>query len=56
MRVARFYEPGDLRVEDADEPEPGPGELLVKVHACGTCGTDVKIFRHGHHKIDPPRG
>jgi L-iditol 2-dehydrogenase len=52
MKVARFYEPGDLRVEDAERPRPGPGELLMRVHACATCGTDVKIFHHGHRNLD----
>jgi L-iditol 2-dehydrogenase len=55
MRVARFYAPGDLRLEDAPEPAPGPGEVKIRVHNCSTCGTDVKIFNHGHHHLDPPR-
>jgi len=55
MRVARYYGPGDLRVEDAPEPEPGPGEVKIAVRNCSTCGTDLKIFRHGHHRIAPPR-
>jgi L-iditol 2-dehydrogenase len=55
MKVARFYAPGDVRIEDADEPVAGPGELLLRVHACSTCGTDVKIYRFGHHHIVPPR-
>ena len=55
MKVARFYAPGDLRVEEMPRPEPGPGELLMRVRACATCGTDVKIFRFGHHHIVPPR-
>jgi L-iditol 2-dehydrogenase len=55
MRVARFYAPGDLRVEEIPKPEPGPGELLMRVRACATCGTDVKIFNFGHHHIVPPR-
>ncbi|UOZ04259.1 zinc-dependent dehydrogenase [Amycolatopsis sp. WQ 127309] len=55
MKVARFYAPGDLRVEDADEPSPGPDEIKIRVHNTSTCGTDLKIFRHGHHHIDPPR-
>lgn len=55
MRVARFYAPGDLRLEDAPEPSPGPGEVKLRVHNCSTCGTDVKIFNHGHHHLDPPR-
>ncbi|UMP07019.1 hypothetical protein [Amycolatopsis sp. EV170708-02-1] len=54
MKVARFYAPGDLRVEHAEEPSPGPDEIKIKVHNTSTCGTDLKIFRHGHHHIDPP--
>ncbi|MCW2886172.1 MAG: alcohol dehydrogenase [Streptosporangiaceae bacterium] len=55
MRVARFYAPGDIRLEDAPEPTPGPGELKIRVRNCSTCGTDVKISRFGHHHIVPPR-
>ncbi|GAB2787645.1 zinc-dependent dehydrogenase [Amycolatopsis magusensis] len=55
MKVARFYAPGDIRIEEAPEPSPGPDEVKIRVHACSTCGTDLKIFRHGHHHIDPPR-
>ncbi|WP_131742876.1 zinc-dependent dehydrogenase [Actinomadura roseirufa] len=55
MRVARFHAPGDIRMEEAPEPEPGPGELLIRVRNCSACGTDVKILRHGHHHIVPPR-
>ena len=55
MRVARFYAPGDLRLEDTEEPVPGPGEVKIRVRQCSTCGTDVKIFNHGHHHLVPPR-
>jgi L-iditol 2-dehydrogenase len=55
MKVARYYAPEDLRIEDASVPEPGPGELLLKVRNCATCGTDAKIYYHGHHHIVPPR-
>jgi len=55
MRVARFYAPGDIRLEDADEPRTGPGEVKIRVRQCSTCGTDVKIFNHGHHHLVPPR-
>ncbi|HXA60387.1 MAG TPA: zinc-dependent dehydrogenase [Streptosporangiaceae bacterium] len=55
MKVARFYAPGDIRLEDAPEPAPGPGELKIRVRNCSTCGTDVKIFKFGHHHIVPPR-
>ena len=55
MRVARFYAPGDIRLEDALEPDPGPGDLKLRVRNCSTCGTDVKIYKSGHQNIDPPR-
>jgi L-iditol 2-dehydrogenase len=37
----------DLRVQEVEDPVPGPGEILVKVSACGLCGTDLKMV-HGH--------
>ncbi|MFD3684463.1 zinc-dependent dehydrogenase [Nocardiopsis sp. NPDC058631] len=55
MLVARFYAPGDIRLEQAPEPTAGPGQLKIAVANCSTCGTDVKISRHGHHHIHPPR-
>ena len=55
MKVARFYAPGDLRVEETDEPSPSEHEVKIRVHACSTCGTDVKIFGAGHQNLDPPR-
>ncbi|MDG4782304.1 zinc-dependent dehydrogenase [Micromonospora sp. WMMD961] len=55
MKVVRFHAPGDVRIEDASEPAPGPAEVKIRVRACSTCGTDVKISRFGHHHIAPPR-
>ena len=55
MKVAKLYAPGDLRIEDADEPVAGPGDLVIRVASCSTCGTDAKIFRFGHHHISLPR-
>jgi L-iditol 2-dehydrogenase len=46
MRAAVLFGPNDLRVVDKPVPEPGPGEVLVKVAMCGTCGTDLKIQTH----------
>ena len=55
MKVARLYAPGDLRVEDLPVPDAGPGDLVIRVRTCSTCGTDAKIFRFGHHHISLPR-
>ena len=54
MRAARFHAPGDIRLEDVPEPSAGPGDVVIRVRNCSTCGTDVKISRHGHHHIRPP--
>ncbi|MBA7673881.1 Sorbitol dehydrogenase [subsurface metagenome] len=41
MRVAMYYNNNDVRLEEMPTPKIGPGELLVKVHASGICGSDV---------------
>ncbi|MBX3099804.1 MAG: zinc-dependent dehydrogenase [Salinibacterium sp.] len=55
MKVAKFYAPGDLRLEDVAEPRVSAGELKIRVRNCSTCGTDVKIFRSGHPNMTPPQ-
>jgi L-iditol 2-dehydrogenase len=55
VKVAKLYAPGDLRVEDAPVPNAASGELTIRVRSCSTCGTDAKIFHHGHHHISLPR-
>jgi L-iditol 2-dehydrogenase len=55
VKVARLYAPGDLRVEELPAPEAGPGDVVIRVRTCSTCGTDAKIFRFGHHHISLPR-
>ena len=41
MKVAVYYSNTDIRIEERPVPEIGPGEILVKMKACGICGTDV---------------
>ena len=41
MRVAMYYSNKDVRLQELPRPEPGPGEMLVKVVASGICGSDV---------------
>jgi L-iditol 2-dehydrogenase len=47
MRAARLHGIRDLRVEELPVPEPGPGDLLVRVEACGICPTDARKFEIG---------
>lgn len=48
MKAAMLYGVKDLRVEDVDVPGVGIGEVLVKIKAATTCGTDVKIYQRGY--------
>jgi L-iditol 2-dehydrogenase len=53
MRAGVFREKGIVRVEEVPVPEVGPGEVLIKVAACGVCGTDIKkIF---YRYVEPPQ-
>ncbi len=56
MKAAVFMGAGDIRVTEVPKPVPGPGDVLVKVAACGICGTDVHIFsgEEGAAKTVPP--
>jgi L-iditol 2-dehydrogenase len=53
VRAAILHAPGDLRVEDVPDPQAGPDEVLVRVEAATTCGTDVKMWRRGHPILPP---
>lgn len=44
MRAIRIEEPGSYHLVDVPEPDPGPGELVIAVRACGICGTDLHIL------------
>jgi L-iditol 2-dehydrogenase len=53
MRAAVFHGPGDLRFEEVPIPTPARGEVVVKIEAALTCGTDVKTLRRGHPVMIP---
>jgi L-iditol 2-dehydrogenase len=56
MTAAVLYGKEHLQIESVDVPELGKGDVLVRVRAALTCGTDVKVFRRGYHArmIVPP--
>jgi L-iditol 2-dehydrogenase len=56
VRALVFHGPGDLRLEEVPDPEPGPGDVLVRVEAALTDGTDLKAYRRGHPVLlgEPP--
>ncbi len=45
MRAVRAHAPMDFRLEEVPVPEPGAEEILVRVEACGICGSDVKAYK-----------
>jgi L-iditol 2-dehydrogenase len=47
MKAVVYRGPGQIAVEDVPVPEPGPGEMLVRVDACGICPTDLKKIEKG---------
>ncbi len=49
MRAAVYRGRDDVRLETVPVPKPGPGEILIQVHTCGICGTDVKKITTGSH-------
>jgi L-iditol 2-dehydrogenase len=53
VRAAILHGPGDLRVEEVADPAPAGGDVVVRVEAATTCGTDVKMWRRGHPVLGP---
>jgi L-iditol 2-dehydrogenase len=54
MRRAELLRPGVVELREVPIPDPGAGELLVRVDAALTCGTDLKTYRRGHARIPLP--
>ncbi len=57
MKTSVFRAPGEIVVEDAPDPRPGPGEILIRVRAAGVCGSDLHEYlaRRALYAIDYPR-
>jgi L-iditol 2-dehydrogenase len=53
MRAVVFHGPGDLRLEEVPVPAPARGEVVLRIDAALTCGTDVKTLRRGHPVMIP---
>jgi len=49
MQAAVYRGVNDVRLETVPVPAIGPGEMLVRVHSCGVCGTDLKKISTGSH-------
>src|SRR4029077_16363049 len=49
MQAAVYRGVNDVRLETVPVPRIGPGEILLRVHTCGICGTDLKKIATGSH-------
>lgn len=57
MKAAIFSEPGKpLTIEKVDDPAPGAGDIVMKVHSCGICGTDLHMTEDHGPEFSLPRG
>ena len=54
MKAAVLAAPGQFEIRDIPKPRIKPEEVLIRIMACGICGTDLRIYRHGHRKIELP--
>ncbi|PZV10535.1 MAG: dehydrogenase [Leptolyngbya sp.] len=56
MLAALLYGKEDLRLEQVADPTPAAGEVVIRVKAATTCGTDLKVWRRGSHAkmLKPP--
>jgi L-iditol 2-dehydrogenase len=54
MKCCILEEPGRIRVAEVEDPVAGPGDVVIRVEAALTCGTDLKAYRRGHPKMPCP--
>lgn len=47
MKAAVFHGPRDVRTEDVPDPVLLPGDVLIRIRACGICGSDLHAYKHG---------
>jgi L-iditol 2-dehydrogenase len=52
MRAAVLHSPGDIRIEERPKPEVIPGHVILRVAACGVCGSDIpRVLTKGAHRM-----
>jgi L-iditol 2-dehydrogenase len=54
VKAAVLIAPGQFEIRERPKPRIDPEEVLIRVRACGICGTDLRIYRHGHRNIELP--
>ena len=47
MKVLQIHDVGDVRLDPYQRPEPGPNDVVVRMKACGICGSDLSYIKNG---------
>lgn len=47
MKAAVWYAQKDIRIQDVPDPQPGPGQVKLRIRVCGICGSDLHEYRDG---------
>lgn len=55
MKAAILHGGGDLRMQTVPDPTPAPNEVMIRVHACSICGSDLHAFHGKHPRLVFPR-
>lgn len=55
MKAAVLKTIENLEIKEIPKPSPSSGEILIKIKACTICGTDIRVYHHGHKHIRFPR-
>ncbi len=53
MKAAVYYGPNDTRIQEVDKPVCTPNGIIIRVRACGICGSDLHFYRLGGKRIHP---
>ena len=54
MKAAVLESLDKIAYKDIETPKIVPGSILVKVHSCAVCGSDIRIFHYGNPRVKPP--
>ncbi|MDR2434039.1 MAG: alcohol dehydrogenase catalytic domain-containing protein [Treponema sp.] len=55
MKAAVYLDKDKMEIQEVPTPKPDADGVLVKVHSCAVCGSDIRIFHHGNSRVNPPQ-
>jgi len=55
MKASVYLDYDKIVVTELPTPKVDDDSVLVKVHSCAVCGSDIRIFHHGNSRVNPPQ-